>query len=445
MKRIFPKIYSQSGFTLVELIVVMAVFIVIIIIAGESFNKIMTQSSKLFKSEESNIEGVIGLEIMKHDLEQMGFGLPWGWSKVDDASAPTDLVDSTIAYLESIDSKGLTMNDSPSDVPRAFVSYAGFGNFSSDYIGVKASSVGRSKAAQRWTYIPFHNYSASPWESRPVSFASNNPAPGDKVIIINSNFNDPENKDHRLIVAPNTNTSFHINFNVNGFISDSFLPTDDQQTYMVYGVDSNSALRMPFNRADFFIKIPSGATSNDGSTDGSLPPFCSPRTGVLYKATVNQGGGGYNYIPLLDCVADMQVVLGWDTSEGGSGGSITAYTSLPQKSDGQVANITTTDSAGVTSIRDLISSLTSSPKGWLYDAKGLREHLKIIKVYILAQDGKRDLNYTSPSTTISVGDISENNGLSPVKTYTLTEPQTHYRWKLYRMLVRPKNLVSNQR
>lgn len=444
MKSSRYKYSPQSGFTIIELVVVMVLFIIVIMIAAQTFSGIVTQSSKLFKSEESNIEGVIGLEVMKHDLEQMGFGLPWGWSKANSSATPTDIIDSTISYQEAVDSLGLSLNDQPAGVPRAFVAFAGFGNFSSAYFAVKATTVGSSRASQRWTYIPFHNVNtATGLESRPISFASYNPTVGDKVILINSNFNDPDNKDHRLIVDATNNSIFHINFNTSGSIADSNLPTDDQQTYMVYGVDSDSGLRMPFNRADFFIKVPGGVASKDGSTDGGLPPFCAEKTGVLYKATVNHADGKYKYIPLLDCVADMQVVLGWDSSDGGYAASVNTYSSPPQ-SDGTVANITTTDPALAAIVREAMTSQTSVPKGWLYDAKGLREHLKIIKVYILAQNGKRDTGYTTPSSSIVVGDKLENNGL-PVKTYTLTEAQTHYRWKLYRIVVRPKNLLSNQR
>jgi prepilin-type N-terminal cleavage/methylation domain-containing protein len=437
------KIQYQAGFTLVELLVSMALFIVILLIAAQSFKQIVTESSKLFKSEESNIEGVIGLEVMKHDLEQMGFGLPWGWIKANSAAAPTDFAacaddDScTIAYTEAVDTLGLALNDAPDGKPRALVSFAEYAAFSSDYIGIKASTVGRTKAAQRWTKIPFHNFSAVPRESRPVVYTSNNLTAGDKVILINSNFNATRDSDHKLIVDPDNNTIFHINFNTTGGIASSYLPLEDLHTYMVYGIDSNTAPRMPFNRADFFIKVPGGVVTTDGSTDGALPSFCAPSTGVLYKATVNQSDGKYNFLPLLDCVADMQIVFGWDTSDGGKAGSINTYSSAPKKVDGSVANVTTTDPAGTASVR-------ASINGWLTDARGLREHLKVVKVYILAQDGKLDQSYTTSSNTISVGDIEENNGLSPVKTYTLSGPQTHYRWKLYRLIVRPKNLVSNQ-
>lgn len=431
---------SKTGFTLLEVIIAMSLFIVVMMIASNAFNQIVTQSTKYSKMEESNIEGVIGLEVMRHDLEQMGFGLPWGFVK-GDAVPPTKLIDTIIEYSEADTSLtvGKQLDDAPSGIPRAFASLAAMGAFSSDYIGLKGTTLGRSKPSQRWTYIPFRNYSASPRESRPISFASNNPESGDRVIFINSNANSTT-LDHRLIAYP-TNpttavaTSFSASFNFNGLINSSYLPIDEQSTYMVYGIDSNgsTSARMPFNRADYFIKIPSGVASIDGSTDGALPPFCSPLTGVLYKATVNQADGKYTYIPLLDCVADMQVVLGWDTSDEGKVGAVDAYSSLP-KSDNTV---TATNGAG------------SLIQGWLASAnpnraKDIREHLKVVKVYILAQEGKRDPSYKSQITSITVGDVIAD-GFKTKADYVLSSDQQQYRWKLYRIITRPKNLVSNQR
>ncbi len=34
-------------------------------------------------------------------------------------------------------------------------------------------------------------------------------------------------------------------------------------------------------------------------------------TGILYKGTVNHADGLLTELPLLDCVADMQVIFGW--------------------------------------------------------------------------------------------------------------------------------------
>jgi len=80
----------------------------------------------------------------------------------------------------------------------------------------------------------------------------------------------------------------------------------------------------------------------------------------------------------------------------------------------------------------------------LTDAKSVREHLKVVKVYILAQEGKRDSNFTYPQANMVVG----NNLLgetSLTNLYTFSSDQLKYRWKMYRIITRPKNLVSNQR
>jgi hypothetical protein len=443
VKRIQQKNWAEAGFTLIELLVSMVVFIIVMIIASEAFNRIVTKSSIYSKMEESNVEGVIGLEILRHDLGQAGFGLPWGWAKADTTfSPPRSLISesasinpATISYLESVGTPASTptFNDSPSGIPRALVGSSVLGQFTSAYFGIKGSTLGRNKTSQRWTHIPYHNYSASPRESRPVVYSANSPQTGDDVIMITSHFND-STLDHRLIVDPVTNTIFHQDFTASS-MSNTFLPTDDLQTFMVYGIDTDPP-RMPFNRSDYFIKIPSGVSATG---DGNLPPFCGPRTGVLYKATVNHVGGGYNYIPLLDCVADMQVVLGWDTSTGGASGRIDTYSTLPNASG--VVTVSPASSKDI--VEGYMNSANTTDYSSAQKGQALREHLKVIKVYILAQDGKIDRDYarSNPVTSAKVGDLNVNGF---TKTYFLTEAQKSYRWKLYRIVVRPKNLSSNQ-
>ncbi len=421
---------NNSGFTLVEMIVVMAVFIVILMIAAQSFNNILTVSSRLTKSEESNIEGVIGLEVLRHDLEQIGFGLPWGFCRPANGTTDGSCANTDISYLEATDATGLTLNDAPGGVPRALAAIDSPVGFLSDFIALKGTTVGRSKASQRWTYIPFNNISTSTGsESRPVSWPSNNLKTSannggkpDRVTLIRSNFN-VDTDDHLLIVDPTNNDIFHINFNNTGGIASDYLPKTDLQSHMVYGIDSYSSTstpRMPFNRSDFFVS----------STSDTVPPFCAPSTGILYKMTVDHANGAYLSIPLLDCVADMQVVLGWDTSDGGKANAIDAWSSLPASGSGDVTASGPSGSA-------------ASIKVWLTDAKSLREHLKMIKVYVLAQEGKRDSNFTYPQASMIVGNGSTEQSLTHL--YTFAANQLNYRWKLYRIIARPKNLLSNQR
>lgn len=402
------KYFSDTrGFTLVELIVTMAIFMTVLIIAADSFNTIVTNSSKYSKFEESNIEGMIGLEMMRHDLEQMGFGLPWAFG-------------GNLTYAESTQSDSI-MNDAPSGIPRPFV---GFSNTSSVVIGVKGSTVGITKASQRWTYIPFQNYSSNPRESRPVDLGAFTPGKSDKVIALLTSFNNYTAASLRL-----SSGTFAFNYNTNNGIHSDFLPKSDQETHFIYGIGDagGPSLRMPFNRADYFVS----------SSAGTVPPFCAANTKVLYKATVNHSNGNYTYIPLLDCVASMQVVLGWSSSAGTENvqDSISTYSSLPVIGSGDV----TTIAAGSASPLD-----ANDIKSWFSgkDAKRIREQLKAVKVYILAQEGKRDPAYTHPASSIVIGGDGES---SLTRTYTFTDEQRHYRWKLYRIIVKPKNLVSNQR
>lgn len=438
MKNIKLKNSAQAGFTLIEILVTMTLFIIVLIIASDAFNKIVSQSSKYSKMEESNIEGIIGLEIMRHDLGQMGFGLPWGWSKYATTPTPVHLEDSSIAYLEA-DGNPASLNDSTGaaastlGVPRALAGSAVLGQFTSAYFAVKGSTLGGAKASQHWTHIPFHNFSAAapnPRESRPIIFSANSPVAGDKVVMVTStSLYNGANLDHRLIVDPGNAGIFHQDFSLSS-MANSFLPPDDLQTYMVYGIDT-AAPRMPFNRSDFFIKVP--------TTEGSLPPFCAPRTGVLYKATVNHADGNYNYIPLLDCVADMQVVLGWERpADCPADGRDLVFSTLP-KSDGSIV-ASNTDANCMNTIKGY---LTNADTAFYSRAQALRENLKVVKVYILAQEGKLDRSYTSPNTSIKVGDQLAD-ALYPTRTYNLSGTQANYRWKLHRIVVRPKILSSKQ-
>ncbi len=410
---------------MVELIVVMAVFMVIIAVAAQTFNTIVTNSIKYSKSEESNIEGIIGLEVMRHDLEQMGFGLPWKFKP-----------DSTISsseYSECENALGEELNDAPG-IPRAFAGRDGYGEYGSDFIAVKASTLGVASTSLPWSYVPYHNYStASGGESRPVSWSSQNIQPGTKVIAIRSNFND-ENDDHVLM---ENSGSYAFDYATDGTIDEAFLPETDQQTHLIYGI-SPTTPRMPFNRADYFINY-----SSSGAP--SPPDYCAENTGVLYKAVVNHSTGDYDYMPLLDCVADMQIVLGWDTSEQGKANNVDAYSSLPT-SDGTV---TASPATATSWIKNWLTVSAGDPEKI---PRNIREHLKVIKVYILAQEGRRSRYYTYPEPSMIVGKDCKSAetadidcGSSFTRSYTFSSEQRKFHWKLYRIIVRPKNLVSNQR
>jgi hypothetical protein len=174
----------------------------------------------------------------------------------------------------------------------------------------------------------------------------------------------------------------------------------------VYGVDPDTDLRMPFNRADYFI------------VNANIPKRCAPNTGILEKAVVNQNGGGFNFLPLLDCVADMQVIF-----------------RLDMNSDGMIGTITNADGSSVISSE---GSDSTHVQAALKNAAGLRDHLKEMRVYVLAHEGQKDSHYAYPDKTITVGEPGAGRTF-PLET-TIGKDWQHYRWKVYTIAVQLNNL-----
>ena len=199
-----------------------------------------------------------------------------------------------------------------------------------------------------------------------------------------------------------------------------FHPSDSNHINYIYGVDDGD-LGMPFNRADYFVARPSIATR--------IPTACAPNSGILYRTNVNHADGKLTYMPLLDCVADMQVVFGWEDPVGSG-------------------TITESAASG--------SSTPSAVATWFADPREISVRLKYVKVYIMAQEGRKDLNYTNTNTlgpnssTYAVvvgepGPLPASN-VSITKAYTAADLAArgwlNYRWKTYRIIVRPKNLTN---
>jgi prepilin-type N-terminal cleavage/methylation domain-containing protein len=420
---------NQKGFTLIELLVVMVVFTIIIVITAGAFKTILTQSAKLLRSEESNIEGVIGLEMLRHDLQQSGYGL------FTETMANPYAGEATIAPPSNFNEASLTsppralvtgnnlaaVTDNSSVAGNTFSLLAG-----TDYIAIKGMPVGRSKASRRWTYLQRDASGAvvpASWASSAENFATN-----EKVMFLRRKFSTGSST---LAVEREPSTGdFYFPFSNVAFVGYS----NNYNDYVVYGLDDAASLpRMPFNRSDYFVARPSAA--------GSVPGFCAPNTGILYKTIVNNStagsGGRLSYMPVLDCVADMQVVLMWDlmdSAAAGMDGSVDTYTSA----DGSVKS-------GPGDTTDVIRALTTPAVALTTGedpANYIRTRLKGIKIYVLAQNGRLDPGYTSPSPiTYSTTEASLTR---PAGFNINAQNWQHYRWKLYQMVVRPKNLTANQ-
>lgn len=374
-----PETDNQKGFTLVELIITMAVFLLVIAAASRIFTGLLTQFKQQSKVIETNIEGVVGLELLRYDLEQAGYGIPAA-------------IGAAIAYNEAVTPADV-YNDSPSFPPRPVVLANNAGLNGSDYLVIKSSSVATNDPAYRWSYIA--NWGSVNLPPQSWNDPNENLSLGDKVIVMNPVVKDATGTITKMaLVTSGSNFSTTFSPDLANWGS-NYLPTaNSYDVRLIYGLRSGGAEpRMPFNRADYYIRRP---------TSG-LPARCAPNTGILYKATVNHADGGLLELPVLDCVADMRVVLMMDTD-------------LTPATPNTATNFT------------LAASSTA--------AATIRSQLKEIRVYIIAQEGQRDPTYTSWST-INVSD-PDFGGIVGYSTNGILDP--NYRWKLYSLVVKPFNL-----
>jgi len=390
-------IRNEKGFTLVELIITMTIFVLVIAAASGVFTGLLTQFKQQSKITETNIEGIVGLEILRHDLASAGFGIPWhaeiAWNTLNN-------------YTES-SANPYSLNDSPNDAPRGVVSennadFSGVDNIfdGADYLAIKAINIANNEACTRWTTLKADPVAGDPDNPREWEPALHNLIDSDYVIVVQPGTNDTNAK--TLVVD---GTDFYTIYS--DIINAPWPPLDDTETNLVYGIieggNGVSPPRRPFNRADYFI------TRQDESGNSFVPERCAPNTGVLVKALMNHDATGtFSYMPLLDCVADFQVVYGLDIDNDG---------------DFEVG-------VGGDTYSDDISGLTEVQ---------IRDQVKLVRAYVLGHEGQFDSTYTYPSTTVNVGgDVGMGRTVN-LSTAIGTTWQ-NYRWKLYTIVLRPLNL-----
>ncbi len=382
----------DDGVSLIELLIALAMFVLVIAAASTVFIPLLTQFKQQSKISESQIEGIIGLELLKRDIELAGYGLPWN---------------GLITYSESA-SNPFSLNDAPTGTPRAVISRNNVTTYSApnnifngtDYLVIKAAAVAGNYAAGKWTHLSVDG--TKTWTP-------------DRENVNKKDDGTTNNNVRVIVISPETTTATERMLVVDGTLfstiysnvtSSPWTPTDTSETRLVYGIDPDVDLRMPFNRSDYFVR------RFDSSGRNITPQRCAPNTGVLEKATVNHSDGGFTYLPLLDCVADFQVTFWLDTDGDGD-------IDWPPSDD--------------------ISALTD---------RDIREQLKEVRVYIVAHEGQRDANYDfSKDDTrefLSAMEISgtDSRTITFVNLKTLIGDPDYkfYRWKVYTITVSAENL-----
>ncbi|MGQ9745072.1 MAG: PilW family protein [Dissulfurimicrobium sp.] len=365
-------ISSQSAFSLIELMVYMVILGIIMAVITNTFVKLIGHTVQQSGIAETKLESSMGIDILRNDIGHAGYGLPWSFQNA-------------INYNEAVGAAA-AYNDAPSGIPRAIVSGDNTGLNNSDYLAIKSIVAAWSNTAQRWTYImrDSNNLTLHAWGTDDL-------ADGDRVIVIRP---DAGNGTYRQLIM--NGSVFWTNFSANAFPS-AFSPQNAGE-YIIYGVDPDTNLRMPFNRADYFIN------------NANVPSHCAPNTGVLEKATINQVDGQQTFLPLMDCVADFQVIYRLDTNK-----------------DGAVD--AETNAGG-------LNGLT---------AQQIRDQLKEVRVYILSHEGNLDMSYNYPNQTVNVGEDINNDGVLDFgHVFDLDNiiggNSRHYRWKVYSLSVKMENL-----
>jgi prepilin-type N-terminal cleavage/methylation domain-containing protein len=389
-------IRREAGFTLVELLITMVIFVFTIAAATNIFVPLLMQFKQQSKVAETQIEGIVGLDLLRRDIEQAGFGLPWNI-----ATAVT-----TATYSEASGSVSpLTFppsdyNDAPGP-PRAILSDDNLGLNGSDYLVIKATTVAANNASMKWAYVVQEDVGGvvqsvvKVWGPSVEDLVAT-----DRVIVMI-----PSRGTNNQRILVDSGGVFSVQFQ--NVPDSAYSPGMERDLYLIYGVDPATDLRMPFNRADYYLRGAGG-----GFTP---PPRCAPGTGVLMKSVISQATGARGAgMPLLDCVADMQVVFGVDVDNDGDfepwvGGSWDSYTGD-------------------------ISAL---------NALQVRQQVREIRVYLLAHEGQKDTTYTYPNATVALP-AAPDPGAASGSTFGfvaagVTDWQ-NYRWKIYRIVVKPNNL-----
>ena len=410
-----------NGYTLVELVVVILIFSIVMLLMSTSFSRITSSSAQIIKAAETDIGGLIGLELLRSDLDLAGFGLPWTLTGVKYREADNRVLvqgcpDGCPRADASLFNDASTYADAPGAPPRAFVAGDNVGLNGSDYLVLKGTALGMSRSSRRWSYLSYSSSGTILKASK--SEAELKPGNGDRVIVLKTGIR--EGEPTRELVTDGVGGSYSFVFDTT--LPTAFKPTSKLDSFLVYGVvqvdqrGDPASLSFPFNRADYFISRTSAVSST-----------CAPGTGILYKAVFNHGSTSpgsstpssttLNYYPILDCAADLQAILFLDTNGDG-----------------------------------VVDYHTCDP-GPAYDAGVLRQQLKEIRVYILAQQGAKDRGYlfpvADPEKAIVVGDAGLDQSTGAVLGSRWSEGDLarafgpewrHYHWKLYTIVVQPQNL-----
>jgi len=372
---------KEAGFTLIELIIYMGLLGILLTMVFSTFIPVMQSGSRQWRIGETKIETDIGLDLLRADLEHAGFGLPWEFP-VGVTPAP---------YSEPA-----LLPDTP-NVPRAVNSQDNSASSmnNSDYLTIRATNVAINESSQKWGWLGRNAAHGVLIETLSDEAFDGTGVDADRVIVIRPAVS--PGAFHRLVLNGTAYFTKPTVADLTPYAPPETPNDPNGERYLVYSLGTTDP-RRPFNRTDYYIN------------NTNVPAHCAPNTGVLEKATLNQGDDNFTTMPIVDCVADFQVVYYLDTDNDGGSDTIANANGL--------------------------NGLT---------AKQIREQVKSIRCYILTHEGGVDQTYRHPNANINVGDLAEDGvtlqaGRAFDLNATIGATWPNYRWKVYGLAVTPRNL-----
>jgi prepilin-type N-terminal cleavage/methylation domain-containing protein len=336
---------DKRGFSLVEILVTLAIFSIIIAGVFSAFTSQMKNTTREYKLAQTDLEFGVARGILERDIHMAGYGL------ADDYG--------TLAFN-----------------PKAYQGTNGAGS-NPDELKMMGTALGiMSRQAQGWTYVR----TADASETSPVfqNWTDSREVIGrnDRAVLMEPSA--------RRLLTQGGQWLYKYDFK---YAADPSTEVADAQrlTTLTGGVTSNPAVGTVIYALSGVPDDPSDEATQPYYAvryylGGASPHVCAPGTQSLLRAesvtTEDPSGSGVAQ-PILSCVRDFQVAFGLDRDEDGT--------------------IETWDHGGVTYI-------SPDPPATPYTRVNQRKRLKQVRVQILVQSGSRDPDYTYPSNTITMGD-----------------------------------------